>query len=293
MIIFGQLTIHSELPTDVGANVTVTDSNGNSTTGTIGSDGFCILKLPAFQLYTIAVSNGYISKPISMGCGENHYVEVGLGVNNPLAIKAILNAELETEYFEVGDQVIFKENETEVRFDVLEIDYRMGKYGRNIIFGRHDLLTSMQMQTTNTNAGGYGNTLVARYLDGEYYDNLDSDLQSVIKLYDFQASQGSQTSALKNEEHKVWLPVEFNIFGGTTYAAATERTGGNAEQFSFFATAQNRIKNLNGAVASWWEASPYVSNSTNFCYVGTTGGPNNNGASASLGVLPCFMIAAD
>ena len=149
------------------------------------------------------------------------------------------------------------------------------------------------MQTSNTNAGGYGATLVASYLDGTFYEGLGEDWQDVISDYTFQASVGSQSSNLKSEQHKVWLPLEYNIFGATTYAAGTEVTTGHAEQFAYCATAANRVKTVNNAASIWWLASPHVSNSAYFCNVNTTGAAGGNNASGSLGVLPCFMIAAD
>ena len=38
--------------------------------------------------------------------------------------------------------------------------------------------------------------------------------------------------------------------------------------------------------ANWWELSPYVSNSTNFCNVNSGGSANNNNASNTNGVAP-------
>ena len=38
--------------------------------------------------------------------------------------------------------------------------------------------------------------------------------------------------------------------------------------------------------ANWWELSPYVSNSTNFCNVNSGGSANNNNASYTAGVAP-------
>lgn len=293
-IMFGQIMAHSIMPTDVGTTVTFTSSTGNAVRGTIGSNGYCIVKLPAFERYTVTTSKGFTSTPIELGCGENHFIEVGLSKTTPAGIKQILNAGLETTYFNVGDQLTFKENGADALFDVLHVDYRTGVYGRNIILGRHNCLNSaMQMQTNNTNAGGYKATIVARYLDSDYYNNLQEDLKAVIEKYVFQASVGSQSQSLQNEEHYVWLPTEWNIFGATTYAAPTEKNTGGAEQFAYFATAANRVKTVNGAAAGWWECSPNVSSSAHFCYVSSDGSPNSGNASYSIGVLPCFMIAAD
>ena len=77
-----------------------------------------------------------------------------------------------------------------------------------------------------------------------------------------------------------------SIYPTTKYAAGTEHTTGGNEQFAYYATAANRIKSIGGAACIWWECSPNVSNSTNFCNVNTSGAANNNNASNANGVAP-------
>ena len=55
----------------------------------------------------------------------------------------------------------------------------------------------------------------------------------------------------------------------------------------------NRIKALGDEVEaahSWWERSPYASNSTYFCYVYSDGSANYSGASVSIGVAFGFCV---
>jgi hypothetical protein len=40
------------------------------------------------------------------------------------------------------------------------------------------------------------------------------------------------------------------------------------------------------SAGNWWESSPNVSNSTNFCNVTAAGAANNNNASNTNGVAP-------
>ena len=120
-------------------------------------------------------------------------------------------------------------------------------------------------------------------------------MKAAISEITFQASVGSQSTNLQNEKHKIWIPLEYNVFGGTTYAAGTEVTAGGAEQFSYFATAANRVMKLgdSGAACPWWLGSPYVATSAHFCGVAAAGAPSGGNASNSSGVVRCFMIAAD
>lgn len=281
---------------DNGKAVTITSSGGRTWSGTMAS-GKCEFMLPPRDKYTVELVNSGVtqfSTEIYCGYGECKYVEVGMDPATPLGIKAIVNAGLEANFFTAGDEVYVKENNADVKFRVLHVGYRTGKYGHNIILGRDVCLpNTKQQQSSNTNAGGYRATLLASYLDNEYYASLSQAWQDAISEITYQASVGSQNSALQNETHKVSVPMEYNVFGATTYAAATEHTTGLNEQFAYFATAANRVKTVNNAASNWWLASPSVGSSANFCFVSSTGAAGGNGASNSCGVLPCFMIAAD
>lgn len=292
----GKLICTSTAEADNGKTVSIKNTDGKTWSGTL-ADGKCVFTLPPRDVYTISLMQSeevQYTTTIIMGYGDCMVVEVGMDKTTPLGIKAIVNAGLEDDFFLAGDQVIVSEGGSDVIFDVLHVGYKVSEYGHNIILGRHDCMSNAKrMNSSNTNAGGYKATLMAQYLDGEYYSGLSDEWQNVISTYAFQASIGSQSSTLQNEEHKVWLPMEYNIFGATTYAAATEHTTGGNEQFAYFATAANRVKSINGTASAWWECSPNVGYTTYFCGVTAAGAANNSGASNANGVLPCFMIAAD
>lgn len=292
----GKLICTSTAEADNGKAVSVKNTDGKTWSGTL-ADGKCVFTLPPRDVYTISLmakEEVQYSTTVIMGYGDCMVVEVGMDKTTPLGIKAIVNAGLEDDFFLAGDQVTVMEGGSEVTFDVLHVGYRVSEYGHNIILGRHDCMpNAKQMQSANTNAGGYKATLIATYLDGEYYSGLSDEWQKVISEYAFQASIGSQSTTLQNEEHKVWIPMEYNIFGATTSAAATEHTVGGNEQFAYFATAANRVKSINGAACNWWECSPFAGSSASFCYVTAAGAASYAYASSAFGVLPCFMIAAD
>lgn len=295
---FGKLICKSSSALDNGKTVSVTD--GKKTWSGVIADGVCVFSmLPAKQKYTVCLINGddveYATEVI-FGFGDCKEIDVGLDKTTWKGLKAIVNAGLASEMLAVGDQIsTVIGGETQV-FDIIHIDYKAGTYGHNIVLAKHTCLAATkQMNTSDTNVGGYAATLIADYLDNDYYDSLPADMKSVITQMNFKASIGNKSTNLQNEDHKIWLPLEYNIFGATTHAAATEVTTGNAEQFSYFATAANRVKTLGdtGSACAWWLSSPRVSGTTDFCVVGSAGSAGGSVASASGGVLPCFLIAAD
>jgi hypothetical protein len=281
---------------DNGKTVVVTSSGGRTWSGTMANKK-CEFMLPPRDSYTLQLKNGSTvqhTEKILVGYGECVEVELGMDKTTGLGIKAIVNAGLEATFFQAGDTVYVKEGGVSARYDVVAVDYRHAVYGHNIILQRHDCLnTTRQMQTSNTNVGGYNSTLIKTFLDGEFYNSLETDFKNAISEYSYQGSVGNQSSNLQTEKHKVFLPVEFNVFGATTYAAGTERTTGGAEQWAYYATAANRVKAANGASCYWWLSSPRVGNATAFCAVYASGAAVDYSASTSYGVAPCFLIAAD
>jgi hypothetical protein len=87
---------------------------------------------------------------------------------------------------------------------------------------------------------------------------------------------------------KLFLFSEIEIFGSTTYSKA-----GEGSQYSYFATAANRIKYLangSGSASWWWERSPYGSSSISFCSVNSGGGAHNYNANYAYGVCFGFCV---
>ena len=87
---------------------------------------------------------------------------------------------------------------------------------------------------------------------------------------------------------KLFLFSEIEIFGSTTYSKA-----GEGSQYSYFATAANRIKYLSNGAGSadwWWERSPSGSSSSGFCYVDGCGGASYYDAYNPGGVCFGFCV---
>lgn len=262
-------------------------------------DGICIFFLPNRDKYTISLMDGedpVYSTAIVCGYGEYKEVEVGLYTTSVSGIVAIINSGEEANFFTAGDQVQFKEGDSYALYDVLAVDYRNSKYGNNVIFGRHSALeTARTMNATATNMSGFKNTDLCKFLNETFYSSLEEDLQRAIKEYDYMATSGGRSQELQEEKHKIWLPLEWNVFGANQYAGAKEHTDGGAEQFEYFATTGKNIKTLGNTSANtaWWMSSPVVSTTANFCAVNATGKRSSASAKVAQGVVPCFMIAAE
>lgn len=153
------------------------------------------------------------------------------------------------------------------------------------------LYQTYQMNSSDTNSGGFPSSALCSTLNGSLYNSLPSDLKSVIKTAYKWYGTGNNTTNGKWSGHKLWLPLTFEMFGKSSYSPSTERTTGNARQYPIFTDNASRIKKMNngGGSAQWyWLASPDASNSTYFCRVYGDGSSSHNYASYSGGV--CFGL---
>ena len=162
-----------------------------------------------------------------------------------------------------------------------------GKAG--ITFGLKNLMANTrQMNSSNTNAGGFTGSDMYDWLQGTLLNSLPSDLRAVLKSVNKKTSAGSQSSTINTNAMKIFLFSEIEIFGSVTYSKS-----GEGSQYSRFATASSRIKYLSngsGSANGWWERSPNGSNSYAFCYVGSVGNASINSASNSRGVCFGFCV---
>ena len=162
-----------------------------------------------------------------------------------------------------------------------------GKAG--ITFGLKNLMANTrQMNSSNTNAGGFTGSDMYDWLQGTLLNSLPSDLRAVLKSVNKKTSAGSQSSTINTNAMKIFLFSEIEIFGSVTYSKS-----GEGSQYSRFATASSRIKYLSngsGSANYWWERSPNGSNSNGFCIVSSNGNASYYYADLSRGVCFGFCV---
>lgn len=156
-----------------------------------------------------------------------------------------------------------------------------------ITFGMKNLMkNTRQMNSTNTNSGGFTGSAMYTWLQGELLNSLPSDLQTVIKMVNKKTSAGNESTTINTDAMNLFLFSEQEIFGAKTYSVGNEGT-----QYSYFDTAGNRVKYFSTGVAGpYWERSPNARNSKNFCDVKREGSAHNYYASYSYGVCFGFCV---
>ena len=158
----------------------------------------------------------------------------------------------------------------------------------HILWTFKNVVLQRQINSSDTNTGGYNASAMKTYLDGVFALGLGSALGSSDYLYTISRaiSRKGSTEWVRNT---VFLPTEIEVFGVATYGDDQNAWNTNIQYPIYRDSSYYRCKKYNGSRAWWWEATPHASNSTTFCNVSSNGNSNNNAASNSDGgVAPAF-----
>ena len=214
-------------------------------------------------------------------------------------IAEVSEAGLATEFYNLGDtKDITISGVGTITLEIADFDhdYLSGSTSANkaaiSLITKHLLPSTRQMNSTRTNVGGFPASDLCEYLNGDIYNALPEDLKSiVVPIYKWYGTGNSTTNGAWSA-HKIWVPLEYELFGTTQQSPAKEHTTGNARKYPIFTNNNSRIKKLNngsGSTQQYWAASPNSSNATNFCGVAVLGyGGGDFQADASFGV--CFGL---
>ena len=247
------------------------------------------------------------NKITKIGDGTTHWLDLDTFVTKPKPTFAESDWETIAEesekgnaqkYFAVGDEKTIELTTGEqVTLVILGFNHddltSGGKAG--ITIGMKELLaTKYRMNASNTNAGGWDESEMRTTTMQTLLGQLPSDLQAAIKSVNKKATSGGASTTIKTSSDKLFLFSEVEIDGTTSSGYASE-----GEQYEYWKTvkdgtvAADRVKKLSnggGSAYSWWLRSPYVSGSSGFRYIGSTGSVYGNGANYTYGVSFGFCV---
>lgn len=155
-----------------------------------------------------------------------------------------------------------------------------------LTFQMHDCYTeTKQMNSSNTNSCGWQNSAMRTTHLPAILNLMPAEVKAAIREVQKKTSAGNQSSSIQTTNDKLFLLSEIEIFGSTTYSYAGEGT-----QYAYYQAGNSKVKNRNGSAYTWWERSPYSSNSTAFCFVGSGGNAGADNAGYSYGVAFGFCF---
>lgn len=161
-----------------------------------------------------------------------------------------------------------------------------GRTTCSFVVGLKDILKEKgYMNSSNTNMGGWTSSARRTWCNSVFKGALPVNLAPIFKQFENKTSAGNKSTVINTDVDWFALPSEIEIFGSTTYSAS-----GEGAQFTWYETAANRIKKVNGSAGAWWERSPRTSNTTYFCVVAGDGSGSYASASTTLGLAPFGVI---
>ena len=182
-----------------------------------------------------------------------------------------------------------------------------GKAGITFIF--KDCIGEHDMNSSNTNAGGWEAAQLRSYLNSEGLNLLPNDLKqavvSVNKLTN-NVGQTQDVSSVTKTVDQIWLFSQTELCGtislfsgGSEAATYNDVLSAEGSEYKLFRDANvdqkraNKIflKNFNGQSKAWWMRSPMPKWESAFCNTNGSGYPNDaSGSKISRGVCPGFCI---
>lgn len=304
-----------------GASVTIA-GNGQTYTGTTNANGVFSQGDLQPATYTISVADleGFktpenqevVVEEDTQNSVTVTYLEKPQGIefdrvfgnNSPAAISAV-SAEIsannmtssqvaETYGWNIGDTISFTlttgEN-VEMRIIGFNHDDKSdgtGKAGITLDM-THSLKNSSYMNSTNTNAGGYGSSYVNNKLLPSISSQIPTAWSSVIKnVNKSYAGSGSTIGVVSDKPLFLLSAIEIGLENYDNWAASARKEGTQYEYYSF-GTRSDKIKPMNGSAGVWWIRSRYT-NSTGFTIVLTDGGASWHGANNKYGISFAFCV---
>ena len=164
-----------------------------------------------------------------------------------------------------------------------------------------DIVEKKQMNSTDKNVGGWPATAMRTYANGDFFNKLPSDLQSVIKSTKVVSGHGSTTGETNfTSTDKIYLLSAHEVYeDGSSIPVSTYDTAyDNTRQLDYYAnlgvTTSNysgAIKKINGSNYNWWLRGAASDNHISFFFVSASGRWGYNAVYATdIGFAPAFRI---
>ena len=157
-----------------------------------------------------------------------------------------------------------------------------------------DIVEKRQMNSTNTNVGGWKDSAMRTYANGEFFDKLPSDLQNAIIETKVISGHGSSERENSTSNDKIYLLSPHEVYEDGTSDTAYSQT----RQLDYYKQrgvtvnnhTKNAIKDYNDMPFSWWLRGAYSNDYSNFLGVASAGIWHYSNADSDNGFSPAFRI---
>ena len=131
------------------------------------------------------------------------------------------------------------------------------------------------------NNNSYKDSGIHTYLNGTFYNLIDSQIRAVIKQVKIPYTNSGVQSGANGLSTKVFLLSGTEVgFSGVSYMNT------EGAKLSYFDSASKRVAYNGSSAAEWWLRSPYTYNSSYVWYVKSDGSNDNWNYNNTYGVRP-------
>lgn len=148
-------------------------------------------------------------------------------------------------------------------------------------------LLMKDIYTTSTfgNNNSYKDSSIHTYLNGTFYNLIDSQIRAVIKQVKIPYTNSGVQSGANGLSTKVFLLSGTEVgFSGVSYMNT------EGAKLSYFDSASKRVAYNGSGAAIWWLRSPYTSSNCDVWLVNTDGSGSGSWCGYSYGVRPAFIL---
>nr|DAP09690.1 MAG TPA: tail protein [Caudoviricetes sp.] len=146
-----------------------------------------------------------------------------------------------------------------------------------------DIYTKSKFGSTNL----YKNSGIHTYLNGTFYNLIDSQIRAVIKQVKIPYTNSGVQSGANGLSTKVFL------LSGTEVGISSTFMNTEGTKLSYFDSASKRVAYNGGSAAAWWLRSPLTTTSANVWCVGSDGSSAIRNGSDTCGARPCMILPQD
>ena len=158
------------------------------------------------------------------------------------------------------------------------------------------LMKDIYTTSTFDNNNSYKDSSIHTYLNGTFYNLIDSNIRAAIKQVKIPyqngtGSGGSLATGSNGLSTKVFLLSGYEVGWTTSDNGYFPKDGVRLAYFGNSSGGNSKRVAYNGSSAAvWWLRSPYTGSGNYVWYVNTDGSYNNHWCSRSCGVRPAFIL---
>ena len=281
--------------------ITVTRAGDGAISAVSGNTAAATVSVSGTTVTVTGKANGSATITVSVGAGTNHtapanktcavtvsFLDDTFANNDWSAIIAACQSGSVPDTWVVGNSKTMTINGADYQIDIIGKNHDTYTAGGTapLTFQMHDCYgTKYKMNSSNTNSGGWTSCAMRSTHLPAILALMPTEVQNGIREVNKLTSAGSQSAAIETIACKLFLLSEIEIFGNTTFSKS-----GEGSQYAYYSAGNSKVKNFSGSANSWWERSPFDSNSSSFCSVNSNGSAYYGSASNSRGVAFAFCF---